>query len=181
DKILGNLYRITTEQGHVKWVCFEHYQERYRATALFSFIQSIETAGGVYDTHLRSITISLKSSASVKDFFRRLISQAPAVEGLDVTLDWKFRSADLVMLAEMISKSNIRTFKLDPNDVVDGVAVKRWSDSRKGRYHPLLELLANKNLRSLQFSNILCLGLRTSDLSPHHGPSWLQSFQFYGH
>ncbi|KAF9080928.1 hypothetical protein BGX29_004894, partial [Mortierella sp. GBA35] len=157
DKVLGDLYRITTEQGHVKWVCFEHYQERYRATALFSFVQSVETAGGVYDAQLRSIAISLKSSTSAKDFFRRLISQAPAVDGLDVTLDWKFRSADLVIMVDMLSKSNVTSLKLDPNDVVDGVAVKRWSDSRKGRYHPLLELLANKNLRNLQLSNILFL------------------------
>ncbi|KAG0217930.1 hypothetical protein BGX33_009091 [Mortierella sp. NVP41] len=180
DKILGNLYRITTEQGHVKWVCFEHYQERYRATALFSFVQYVEAAGGVYDAQLRSIAINLKSSTSARDFFRRLISQAPAVEGLDVTLDWKFRSTDLVMLVEMLSKSNVKTFKLDPNDIVDGVAVKRWSDSRMGRYHPLLELLSNKNLRSLQFSNIYSLGLCTSDLPTNHGPSWLQSFHFYG-
>ncbi|KAF9087284.1 hypothetical protein BGX23_008256, partial [Mortierella sp. AD031] len=165
---------------HVKWVCFEHYQERYRATALFSFVQYVEAAGGVYDAQLRSIAINLRSSTSARDFFRRFISQAPAVEGLDVTLDWKFRSTDLVMLVEMLSKSNVKTFKLDPNDIVDGVAVKRWSDSRMGRYHPLLELLSNKNLRSLQFSNIYSLGLCTSDLPTNHGPSWLQSFHFYG-
>ncbi|KAF9079970.1 hypothetical protein BGX23_002882, partial [Mortierella sp. AD031] len=181
DKILGNLYRITTEQGHVKWVCFEHYQERYRATALFSFVQSIETAGGVYDAHLRSITIGLKSSTSAKDFFRRLVSQDPAIQGLDVTLDWKFRSADLVMMVEMLSKTNIKIFNLDPNDIVDGVAVKRWSDSRKGRYHSLLALLSNKNLRSLLFSNFYLLGSRTSNLPSSYTPSWLQSFQFYGY
>ncbi|KAF9097682.1 hypothetical protein BGX29_007985, partial [Mortierella sp. GBA35] len=133
---------------HAKWVCFEHYQERYRATALFSFVQYVGAAGGVYDAQLRSIAINLKSSTSARDFFRRLISQAPAVEGLDVTLDWKFRSTDLVML----SKSNVKTFKLDPNDIVDGVA----------------------------FSNIYSLGLCTSDLPTNHGPSWLQSFHFYG-
>ncbi|KAF9086176.1 hypothetical protein BGX29_001540, partial [Mortierella sp. GBA35] len=166
---------------HVKWVCFEHYQERYRATALFSFVQSIETAGGVYDAHLRSITIGLKSSTSAKDFFRRLVSQGPAIQGLDVTLDWKFRSADLVMMVEMLSKTNIKIFNLDPNDVVDGVAVKRWSDSRKGRYHSLLALLSNKNLRSLLFSNFYLLGSRTSNLPSSYTPSWLQSFQFYGY
>ncbi|KAG0199890.1 hypothetical protein BGX33_011322, partial [Mortierella sp. NVP41] len=92
-----------------------------------------------------------------------------------------FRSADLVMMVEMLSKTNIKIFNLDPNDVVDGVAVKRWSDSRKGRYHSLLALLSNKNLRSLLFSNFYLLGSRTSNLPSSYTPSWLQSFQFYGY
>ncbi|KAF9548707.1 hypothetical protein EC957_005946 [Mortierella hygrophila] len=58
DKILGNLYRITTNQGHVKWVCFDHYKETYRHTALTLFSQSVEAAGGIYDPHFRKISIS---------------------------------------------------------------------------------------------------------------------------
>ncbi|KAG0061498.1 hypothetical protein BGZ89_011398 [Linnemannia elongata] len=115
-KILGNLYRITTEQGHVKWVCFEHYQERYRATTLASFVQSVETAGGTYDARLSQVTISLMSSTTLKDFFRRLVSQAPAIENLDVTLDWDFGSSDLAVLVDMLSKSNIKSFSLDLKD-----------------------------------------------------------------
>ncbi|KAH7059862.1 hypothetical protein BKA57DRAFT_18974 [Linnemannia elongata] len=99
DKILGNLYRITTEQGLVKWVCFEHYQEKYRTAALASFVQSVETAGGAYDPHLGQVTISLKSSTTSRDFFRRLVSQASVVQTLDVTLDWDFGSADLTTLS----------------------------------------------------------------------------------
>ncbi|KAF9089476.1 hypothetical protein BGX29_012034, partial [Mortierella sp. GBA35] len=180
DKILGNLYRITTEQGHVKWVCFEHYQERYRATALFSFVQSVETAGGVYDAHLRDITISLKSSTSAKDFFRRLISQAPAVEALNVTLDWKFGSSDLVMLVEMLSKSSVKSFKLDLKDDPTSNATFASLRPGKGRYHSLLSLLSSKNLRSLEFSSLHLLGSRTSNLPFDHGVSWLQSFHFNG-
>ncbi|KAG0359336.1 hypothetical protein BGZ54_009984, partial [Gamsiella multidivaricata] len=29
-RTLGNLYRIVTEEGHVKWVCIDHYRENYR-------------------------------------------------------------------------------------------------------------------------------------------------------
>ncbi|KAF9296608.1 hypothetical protein BGZ91_010172, partial [Linnemannia elongata] len=108
EKILGNLYRITTEQGHVKWVCFEHYQKKYRATALASFIQSVETAGGTYNPHLGHVTINLKSRTTSKDFFRRLSIQAPAIQSLNVTLDWDFGSVDLDMLVDMVSKSNVK-------------------------------------------------------------------------
>ena len=42
DKILGNLYRITSDQGHVKWVCFQHYKETYRDTATTPFVESVK-------------------------------------------------------------------------------------------------------------------------------------------
>ncbi|KAF9339334.1 hypothetical protein BGZ91_006283, partial [Linnemannia elongata] len=32
-RVLGNLYRVVTSDGHVKWVCLDHYRENYRAKA----------------------------------------------------------------------------------------------------------------------------------------------------
>ncbi|KAK3819412.1 MAG: hypothetical protein JOS17DRAFT_836606 [Linnemannia elongata] len=180
DKILGNLYRITTEQGHVKWVCFEHYQEKYRATALASFVQSVETGGGSYDPHLGQVTVKLKSGTISKDFFRRLATQAPAVQSLDVTLDWVFGSADLVTLVDMVAKSNVKVFKLDLHDDYTSNATIASLRPGKGRYHSLLGLLSNTKLRSLWLSNLHLLATRTSNLPSDFSASWLQSFCFYG-
>ncbi|KAF9293294.1 hypothetical protein BGZ88_005547 [Linnemannia elongata] len=170
DKILGNLYRITTEQGHVKWVCFEQYEEN----------TSVETAGGTYDTHLGQVTISLESRTTSKDFFRRLASQAPAVQILDVTLNWAFGSADLVTLVDMVSKSNVKVVKLDLKDDYTSNPTIASPRPGKGRYHSVLRLLSNTKLRSLQLSNLYLLGARTSDLPSSFSTSWLQSFSFYG-
>ncbi|KAG0311924.1 hypothetical protein BGZ97_011554 [Linnemannia gamsii] len=180
DKILGNLYRIATEQGHVKWVCFDHYQEKYRATALASFIQSVETAGGTYDSHLGQVTISLNSGTAFKDFFQRLSSQAPAVQTLDVTLDWDFGTGDLATLVDMVAKSNVKTIKLDLQDDRTSSAIIASLRPGKGRYHSLLGLLSNTKLRCLEFSNLYLLATRTSNLPLSFNASWLQSFRFYG-
>ncbi|KAH7059906.1 hypothetical protein BKA57DRAFT_445964 [Linnemannia elongata] len=183
DKILGNLYRVTTEQGYVKWVCFEHYKETYRHTAISSFVQSVETAGGTYDPHLGQVTINLKSGTTSKGFFRLLATQAPAVQTLDVTLDWDYGPADLVTLVDMISKSNVKVVKLDFRDDHTSNAPNATIASLlpgKGRYHSLLGLLSNNKLRSLQFSNLYLLGSRTSNLSSRFSAPWLQSFCFYG-
>ncbi|KAF9291584.1 hypothetical protein BGZ88_006806 [Linnemannia elongata] len=179
DKILGNLYRITTEQGHVKWVCFQHYKETYRETALVSFVQSVESAGGSYDPHLRRVTINLKSSTTAKDFFKRLTTQATAVDNLDVTLSWDFGSADLVNLVDMVAKSNVRSFTLDLQDDSTSNSALAAFRPGKGRYHSLLGLLANKNLRRLQLFNLHQLGTR-SNLPSSVVASWMQSFQFHG-
>ncbi|OAQ34367.1 hypothetical protein K457DRAFT_14206 [Linnemannia elongata AG-77] len=180
DKILGNLYRIIAEQGQVKWVCFDHYKETYRHTALASFVQSVETGGGTYDPHLGQVTISLESATTSKDFFRRLVSQAPAVQTLDVTLDWAFGSADLVTLVDMVSKSNVKVFKLDLHDDYTSNPTIASLRPGKGRYHSLLDLLSNTKLRSLQLSNLYLLGTRTSNLTPNFDASWLQSFSVEG-
>ncbi|OAQ36847.1 hypothetical protein K457DRAFT_12503 [Linnemannia elongata AG-77] len=134
DKILGNLYRITTEQGYVKWVCFEHYKETYRHAAISSFFQSVETASGTYDPHLGQVTINLKSGTASKGFFRLLATQAPAVQSLDVTLDWDFGPADLVTV-DMISKSNVKVIKLDFLQVQHTMAPEfllLWTNQQRG-------------------------------------------------
>ncbi|KAG0070597.1 hypothetical protein BGZ89_000229 [Linnemannia elongata] len=180
DKILGNLYRITTEQGHVKWVCFEHYKETYRQTHLSPFVHSIETSGGTYDPHLGQVTISLKSGTTSKDFFSRLATEAPAVQSLNVTLDWDFGSADLVTLVDMVSKSEVKVIKLDLRDDHTSNATIESLRPGKGRYHSLLGLLSNSKLRSLQFLNLYLLGTRTSNLPSSFSAPWLQSFCFHG-
>ena len=57
-KILGNLYRITLETGHVKWVCLHHYRQVYRETAMASLLQCVETNDGTYDAHIGKVTIN---------------------------------------------------------------------------------------------------------------------------
>ncbi|KAG9072886.1 hypothetical protein KI688_000667 [Linnemannia hyalina] len=180
DKILGNLYRTTTEEGHVKWVCFEHYQEKYQATALASFVQSVEAANGTYDPHFRRVTISLTSSTVAKDFFMRLARQAPVVDNLDVTLAWDFGSADLVNLVNMVAKSNVRSITLDLQDDPTSKSALASFRPGKGRYHSLLSLFSNKNIRRLQLSNLHQLGTRTSNLPSSVVAPWMQSFHFHG-
>ncbi|KAG0294936.1 hypothetical protein BGZ98_001575 [Dissophora globulifera] len=34
NKVLGNLYRTVTVEGHVKWVCIDHYHENYQDAQL---------------------------------------------------------------------------------------------------------------------------------------------------
>ncbi|KAF9545732.1 hypothetical protein EC957_010595 [Mortierella hygrophila] len=180
DKILGNLYRITTDQGHVKWVCFHHYKETYRDTAMASFVQSVEVAGGTYDPHFRRVTISLTSSTVAKDFFKRLARQGPEVDNLDVTLAWDFGSADLVNLVNMVAKSKVKSITLDLQDDPTSKSALASFRPGKGRYHSLLNLFTNKNIRRLQLSNLHQLGTRTSNLPSSVVAPWMQSFHFHG-
>ncbi|KAF8940679.1 hypothetical protein BGZ47_007665, partial [Haplosporangium gracile] len=179
DKVLGNLYRMTLETGHVKWVCLDHYRQVYRERAMASFLQCVEANGGIYDPQLGKITVALKSSTAAKDFFSRLSTQAPAVTGLEVTLDWSFGSADLAMLVDKISQSNISSLELDLQDTT-GRPVTSWMRPGKGRYHSLLSLLSNTRIKHLAFIDVGLIGPRTSSLPTNHSPTTLQSLHYSG-
>ncbi|CAF4546830.1 unnamed protein product, partial [Didymodactylos carnosus] len=46
---LGNLYRTTTDQGQVRWVCIRHYKENYKRTRIEELIRQFEAIGGEFD------------------------------------------------------------------------------------------------------------------------------------
>ncbi|KAG0066349.1 hypothetical protein BGZ90_001445, partial [Linnemannia elongata] len=180
EKILGNLYRITLETGHVKWVCLHHYRQVYSETVMASFLQCVEANGGTYDPQIGKVTITLKSSIAAKDFFSRLSTQAPAVVGLKVMLDWSFRSADLALLVDKIALSNLQELKLDTMESTIpspfGFYIRPW----EVRYNSFLGLLSNGRIKHLAFIDIGLIGPRTSSLPKTHPPTFLQSFHYLG-
>ncbi|KAF9536580.1 hypothetical protein EC957_010421 [Mortierella hygrophila] len=180
DKILGNLYRITTETGHVKWVCFDHYRQVYRETAMSSFLQCVESNGGTYDPHFGKVTITLNSTTAANDFFYRLSLHAPAVTGLKVTLNWLFGSADLVMLVDKVAQSNVQDMELDLQETMGQRPIVSLMRPGKGRYHSLLSLFSNTKLRRLIFTDVGLIGPRTSAFRLDHSPSFLQRLHFAG-
>ncbi|KAG0296564.1 hypothetical protein BGZ96_009143 [Linnemannia gamsii] len=180
ENVLGNLYRITTEKGHVKWVCLDHYRQVYRATAMASFLQCLKTTGGTHNPQIGRVTIKLKSGTVFKDFFSRLSTHALAVSGIKVAFDRYLYATDLAMLVEKISLSNVRDVHLDFQEFKTHAAIVSQVQAGHGRYNSLLGLLSNTKIRSLTFTNVGLFGPRTSRLPTDQRPSLLQSFHFSG-
>jgi len=174
DKILGNLYRITTDLGHVKWVCLDHYRQVYRENAMSYFLLCVESNGGTFDPQVGKVTVSLKSDIAAKDFFSRLAQHAPDVTALNVTLDWSFVSADLAMIVDKTSHSNVRdfTFCTPPLRLLTNLG--QVMRPGKGRNQSLLGLLSNAKIRGLTLKTNL-VKVQTSTLATSHRPSLLQS------
>ncbi|KAG0075745.1 hypothetical protein BGZ90_009538 [Linnemannia elongata] len=180
DKPFSNMNRIITETGQVKWVCLYHYRQVYPETALSLFLQSVVNNGGNYDLQLGKVTVSLKSSAAAKNFFSRLSTQAPAITALKVTLDWPFKPADLVLMVDKVTQSNIRDFELDLQEYLGAVPLVSMMRPGKGRYHSLLGLFSNDKIRRLTFSHVALIGPRTSKFPVGHRQTLLQSFRYFG-
>ncbi|KAG0003192.1 hypothetical protein BGZ65_001928 [Modicella reniformis] len=48
ERVFGNLNRIVTPDGHVKWVCIDHYKENYRRTAVRRLMEIVEALDDLF-------------------------------------------------------------------------------------------------------------------------------------
>ncbi|KAK3817451.1 MAG: hypothetical protein J3Q66DRAFT_430885 [Benniella sp.] len=124
NKVLGNLYRIVTGEGHVKWVCIDHYRENYQEQAAKAFRDTVETLGGSFDENNGLAKVILRSRVQAEQFYLGL-EKAKAVYELRVELFWgwnvtrddfkRLRNA-LVKTNDLIKRSGLTSRKYDfPN------------------------------------------------------------------
>ncbi|KAF9180314.1 hypothetical protein BGZ51_006296 [Haplosporangium sp. Z 767] len=149
-KVLGNLYRIVTTEGHVKWVCLDHYRENYKESATAQLRDLVTVNGGVFDEQQGSVDTELSSPSAANDFYETLV-RARGVQSLSIKLAWDATKAELQQFHDAIMRSNILALRMDgssfdrpPRDFVN----------RGSRFDPLLRLMIGSKLNS--FSLLKC-------------------------
>ncbi|KAF9903457.1 hypothetical protein EC991_003785 [Linnemannia zychae] len=144
-QVFGNLYRTVTSDGHVKWVCLDHYRQNYRSKTIMEFRDVVESNEGHYDEHTGHVTIKLASSITARQFFSAL-SHSRFVNVLDITLLWETTFQDLRDLKDAILHSNVVHLKL-----TGGGGQGPLSDilNRARRSDPIVQLMAAGKIRAL--------------------------------
>ncbi|KAF9176831.1 hypothetical protein BGZ50_009617 [Haplosporangium sp. Z 11] len=112
ENLLGNLYRMTTSDGHVKWVCRDHYRASYQEKHTQKLRDVVKLAQGEFDEQLGRITITLTSSFAAAEFYKA-ISKAKGVLELIVDLRWECNRSDLEELEDALKKSGVLILRLD--------------------------------------------------------------------
>ncbi|KAG0273872.1 hypothetical protein BGZ96_004619, partial [Linnemannia gamsii] len=69
---LGNLYRIISQDGNVKWVCIGHYHSAYKEQDQKAFMTAVELNGGRYDPYLGKVSVKLGSKILAAEFYDTL-------------------------------------------------------------------------------------------------------------
>ncbi|OAQ27734.1 hypothetical protein K457DRAFT_20740 [Linnemannia elongata AG-77] len=149
DKILGNLYRITTERGHVKWVCLDHYRQKYRSTALKELSQMVEINGGTCDQQRGRVIIRLTSSTMEKKFYAILMS-TKGVHELELTLDWNTTFEDLRAIKDVIQQSTISHLSLDLRRNAGPTSNFIY---RYRRAEPIVQIMTSPQIHALKLRN----------------------------
>ncbi|KAF9361622.1 hypothetical protein BGX26_001122 [Mortierella sp. AD094] len=144
-KVLGNLYRIVTNEGHVKWVCLDHYRENYRDSSVKQFRDAVAVNNGTFEETTGKVSVRLSSNSIAKQFYESL-ERAKFIQELSLVLDWETTLDDLRSLQDTIRKTNVAILKLD----FCNTQSPSWDlFSRSRRYDPILQMIADAKLQAL--------------------------------
>ncbi|CAO3566859.1 unnamed protein product [Mortierella alpina] len=144
---LGNLYRIATDEGHVKWVCLDHYREEYMGSAKARFSETVAQNMGEYDEHYGRVKIRLSTPLTASQFYDGL-AMAKGVTELDFRFGWPWEptKAHIQAFCDAIMKTNISVLRVDhcysstlPKDALN----------RRTRFNPIMELAVSGRIQSL--------------------------------
>jgi hypothetical protein len=156
-RVLGNLYRIVTSEGHVKWVCIEHFRENYRESAQQRLRDIVDSNSGVFMEDLCEIEITLKSNTLAKPFYEALVD-ARGIQTLDITLEWDVTMADLKKFTAAVNKANIVDLTINGSSFV-GPTLDTINRGR--RYGPIVQLMSNGRLQALKLVSFVDFFNRT--------------------
>ncbi|KAI1316200.1 hypothetical protein EDD11_010310, partial [Mortierella claussenii] len=140
-----NWYRIVTCEGHVKWVCVDHYRENYQPPSLEQLKKVIAVSNGTFNEQKGKIIIRLSSPALANEFYG-IIAKTRGIQILDVALAWDATHQELRDFAAAMTKANIARLKLDGRHL-KGPALDVVNHGR--RFNPLVQLLCNGRIQSI--------------------------------
>jgi len=161
NRVLGNLYRTVTSEGHVKWVCIDHFRENYHAKAAQAFRETVDSLQGTFDENIGRAEVELKSKVQAEQFYR-VLESARSVYELQVELDWDTTQNDFKMLRNTLSKTNVGVLELHltqhgvrPRDILSR---NHWND-------PVLDIILLRSIQSFTIRGPCDLTKRSSLLS----------------
>ncbi|KAG0011895.1 hypothetical protein BGZ80_000354 [Entomortierella chlamydospora] len=146
DRKLGNLYRITIETGHVKWVCIDHFRSTYKEKEQMAFADTVAVNGGNYDSQLGRVTIELRSRIRAEEFFNAL-AKARHVYDLDITFPSDCTRTDLEAFEKALKKSSVSVLRLDLQLFQASTASKLFSTST--RYEILVRIMEHTSMKMI--------------------------------
>ncbi|KAF9904828.1 hypothetical protein BX616_001163, partial [Lobosporangium transversale] len=154
---VGNLHRIITREGHVKWVCRDHYHDRYTASAIKEIREILDVHSGEFDDHLGRIDVTLASPGAALHFYKA-IERGKFIQEVKVRMTWDVSMSDLKSLRDVISKSRVVCLELACS------ASNAASDilNRNKRSDPLWQTIESPRLQSFTLTEYVGFFSRVS-------------------
>jgi len=143
-RVLGNLYRTVTGEGHVKWVCIDHYREDYHEKAAQAFRDAVAALHGLFDENIGRVEVALHSKVHADQFYQ-VLEKARSVYELKLELDWETSQGDFNRLRNSLAKTSVGVLELHLRDT-DGPT----SDllNRSQRYNPIIGIMRHPSIQS---------------------------------
>ncbi|KAG0052970.1 hypothetical protein BGZ83_001846 [Gryganskiella cystojenkinii] len=149
DNLFGNLYRMTTSDGHVKWVCLDHYRAGYQEAHTQKLREVVNLAQGEFDEQLGRVTITLRSKLIASEFYSSL-SKAKGILDLHIKMVDECSRNELQGLEVALKKSRVSILRLDLRGFATSLGSKLLSTST--RYDALYRISENRNMRMIHYA-----------------------------
>ncbi|KAG0221383.1 hypothetical protein BGX31_009934 [Mortierella sp. GBA43] len=148
--VLGNLYRIVTQDGHVKWVCIDHYRTISKESAIQELRDIVAVNHGVFVEGTGKVEIKIATNTLAKQFYDALI-KARVVQELEITLEWDATMEELQALANAVTRASVVHLVLNGTRI-KGPALDFGNRSR--RFDPIAQLAFNGRVQSLRLRGL---------------------------
>ncbi|KAF9362956.1 hypothetical protein BGX34_005199 [Mortierella sp. NVP85] len=145
-RVLGNLYRIVTSEGHVKWVCLDHFRASYRESAIEELQRTVQYLQGTFIEDTGTIGIGIATSLHARHFYEAMV-KARGTHELEIKLNWDATMDDLRELCDAVSKANVIRLTVD-GSFFKGPTVDFVNRGR--RFDPIWKLASNARIQSLR-------------------------------
>ncbi|KAF9125293.1 hypothetical protein BGX30_000527 [Mortierella sp. GBA39] len=105
----GTLFRIITSEGYAKWVCFDHYKERFPEND-YKVLQVV-LKRFFYNEALGALLVSLCSREEALKFYEAIV-KAENLQELGLELAWHVNEEDIAVLQAAILRTTAVSIKL---------------------------------------------------------------------
>lgn len=146
DKVLGNLFKVQTQDGVVDWVCRDHFHEMHPQGTVVRPLHDVTVLNhGVFDEQLGRLEITLMTQAVANKVYKAMERAKGLVQELKLTLKWEVPSADIGALRDALSVANVRHLTLwyEPSTTTSDFM------NRNKRSGPLWDIIGGHKLHSL--------------------------------
>ncbi|KAG0323656.1 hypothetical protein BGZ99_002641 [Dissophora globulifera] len=171
---LGNLYRIATKSGHIKWVCKDHYDIFSQSSAPVIKELHVFAAdnGGDFIEEEGMVTVKLDSEARAGKFYG-VMAKAKCFHELRVTLDWTVTRDHLQNLYDALINSNI--VRLELGGCGKANTISKIDDSL---FRPLLDLMSSGKIQIMVLERVYHRDLLYVNTSGMRGSKRLRELTF---
>ncbi|KAF9947661.1 hypothetical protein BGZ65_008645, partial [Modicella reniformis] len=159
---LGDLYRTVDTQGHVKWICIDHYREKYPETEVEA-LNDIALPALWFNEDVGEVSMSLYSRGEADHFYSAL---AKAKFVYQLWIDFLFNATydDYMALRDSIYKTNVAVLELLGYGG-NGPTSDNMNHNR--RHNPIFDIMRHPTIQSIEISCMPDLFSQSKGISRH--------------
>ncbi|KAG0231362.1 hypothetical protein BGX31_005537 [Mortierella sp. GBA43] len=147
-RVLGNLNRIVTVDGHIRWAC-NYHRGKYNEKSMEQLRDVVKVNNGTVEMKMSKVTVKVKSKTTARQVYDSITKAKVRI--LDIQLEWNVGKSDLKEFAKAMCESHVVQLDLNGSSFRNPTLEHL---RRIDRYNPLLEIWYNGKVQILNLNQV---------------------------